>query len=175
MTRTRTFIGLGIALGIAGLVTTSAVHAQAGRGRGFGRPGFARMGPGGPGGPGGMMAGLRGLDLTEAQRDQARAVVEQYRPQFEQVGTQARDAHAALRTAVTADGFDEGAIRAAHVAVAAADVEIAVLQARVHADVMNLLTPEQRQKAAELKAERAERMHERQQRMQERRQQRQNR
>lgn len=173
--RTRTVVGLGVVLGIAGLITTSVIHAQAGRGRGARGPRFGQMGPGGPGGPGAIMRGLRALDLTDAQREQVRAVVEQYQPQFEQLGTQAREAGQVLRDAVTADVFDEGAIRSAHQAVAAAQADLAVVGAQVHRDVMNLLTPEQRQRAAELKAEREQRSQERRQRMEERRQQRRNR
>jgi Spy/CpxP family protein refolding chaperone len=54
-----------------------AMHAQdrgAGRGRGAGA-----FGPGGP--PAAMM--LRELNLTDAQRQQVRQIMEQYRPQFE--------------------------------------------------------------------------------------------
>ncbi len=173
--RPRTIVGLAMGLAIAGLVTAGTVQAQAGRGRGFRGPQFSHQGPGGPGGPGAIMRGLRALDLTDAQREQVRVVFEQYRPQFDQLGTQARESGEALRDAMTADAFDEGAIRSAHQGVAAAQVELAVLGSQARRDVMNLLTPEQRQRAAELKAEREKRMQERRQRMEERRQQRRNR
>jgi Spy/CpxP family protein refolding chaperone len=56
-----------------------AMHAQdrgAGRGRGAGA-----FGPGAP--PAAMM--LRELNLTDAQRQQVRQIMEQYRPQFEEL------------------------------------------------------------------------------------------
>lgn len=115
------------------------------------------------------MRGLRALDVTDAQREQIRAVFEQYRPQFETLGSQARDAGRALGEAVTAEVFDEATIRDRSAALATVQADLAVLGAQVHAAVFNLLTPEQRQKAADLKAEREQRMEERRQRIEERR------
>ena len=173
-TRRHMLAGIGVALGIAGLLTAgSALQAQARRGPGFGGARMGLMGHiGGSVGFGGataLMRGLRGLDISDSQREQIRAVFEQYRPQLQALGNQARDAGLALRAAVTADVFDEITIRDGSAALGSVQADLAVLGARVHADVVNLLTPEQRQKAAELKAERSQRIQERQERRQGRR------
>ena len=66
-----------IAALVALLAGGVALHAQGGPGgRGRGAGGF------GPGGPGFGLP-LRELNLTDAQREQVRAVMEQYRPQFQ--------------------------------------------------------------------------------------------
>ena len=58
-----------------------------------------------------------------------------------------------LFRSVTADTFDEAAIRQASADVAAVDADGAVLRAKVHAEVWALLTPEQQQKAQALQAQ----------------------
>lgn len=174
LTRKWTAAGIGVAVGLAGLLATgAALHAQADRGRGFGGPAFGS--PGGPGiagafaTPGALMRSLRALDISDAQREQIRAVFEQYRPQVEALGPQIRDGGRALQEAVTAEVFDEVTIRDRSTALATVQADLAVLGAQMHSAVFALLTPEQRQKAAELKAEREQRMEQRRQRMDERR------
>ncbi len=70
-----------IVMAVAALVALlgGGVAIQAQGGPGGGRRGAGGFGPGGPG------AGLplRELNLTEAQREQVRSVMEQYRPQFQ--------------------------------------------------------------------------------------------
>ena len=81
--------GILAALFAAVLVAALAVSvmAQPGPRRGGpGGPGFG--GPGGPGGP--PIAGLRALDLTDAQKDQIRQINESHRAEFEQLATQMR-------------------------------------------------------------------------------------
>ena len=63
---------------IALLAGGAALYAQGGPGGGRGRGGPGGFGPGGPG----AGLALRELDLSDAQRQQVRAVMEQYRPQF---------------------------------------------------------------------------------------------
>lgn len=72
---------------VALLVGGVAIHAQ---GRGAGG-----LGPGGPG------AGLplRELNLTEAQREQVRSVMEQYRPQFQALNDRLQSDIRAILTA----------------------------------------------------------------------------
>ena len=67
-----------IAALVALLAGGVALYAQGGPGGGRGRGG-AGFGPGGPG----FGLPLRALNLTDAQREQVRAVTEQYRPQFQ--------------------------------------------------------------------------------------------
>jgi Spy/CpxP family protein refolding chaperone len=55
-------------------------------------------------------------------------------------------------------------VRAAAAQVAAVQADLAVAQARVHADIWNILTPEQQTKAKELEQQAQARARERQQR-----------
>lgn len=134
-----------------------------------GGPQMRRAGPGGPGfggrGPGGPMGDLglplRALDLTEAQREQVRGVMESHQAAFKEIGDRMRTARQALDAAVTADTLDEAGVRAKAADVATIDADAAVLRARVHQEVFSLLTAEQQAKARELRAQMAERMKQR--------------
>jgi Spy/CpxP family protein refolding chaperone len=59
---------------------------------------------------------------------------------------------------------NEQAVRAAAAQVATVQADLAVAQARVHADIWNILTPEQQTKAKELEQQAQARARERQQR-----------
>lgn len=167
----------GFAAGLALVMgTTTAIGARQQGPGGFGPGGgFGRRGPGGPGGfgPGGLVAGLRGLDLSEAQREQVKGIMESHKAEFEAQAQKLGPAHAALRDVITAETLDETAIRQRASELAAVEAEGAVLQARVHSQVWALLTPEQQQKARDVKALQAQRRSEMRQRMEQRRSQRQ--
>jgi Spy/CpxP family protein refolding chaperone len=137
-------------------------------------------GPGGRrGGPGAGMVGRGGLeglplgalDLTDAQREQVRQLVQQFRTQTEPYRERMRQAMDARRDASLASPPDEGRIRAAMQDLAQVQADMAVQQAQLRSSILALLTPEQQQKAQELRAEREARMQQRQQRVQERRRQ----
>lgn len=177
MTRTwklMTAGALGVALAAgAGLATVAArEQGPAGPGRGM----IGRRGPGGPGGPGGALAlPLRGLNLTDTQREQVRTTVDGHKAEFDAVRTRMGTARAALQEAVTADTFNEATVRQKSVDVAAVEADAAVLRAKVHSEVWALLTPEQQQKARELKAQRTQRQAQMRERFEQRRQERQQR
>jgi periplasmic protein CpxP/Spy len=153
---------LALAVGLA-----SAVYAQ---NDGPGRRGGFGHGFGGPGRGGFPFAAL---NLTDAQREQVKTVMQQHREEMRAAGKQLHEAFAAQRNAVETMPVNEGLIRSTSQALATAQADMAVLQARVHSEVWSLLTPEQQAKAKELKAQRAARMKEREQQRQQRRQQRQ--
>lgn len=114
-------------------------------------------GPGGrgPGGPGRMgMLGPIVRDLTDAQREQVRGIMESHRDEFKQVAEKMGAAREAMRALTDADTVDESAIRAKSVDVAAAEADAAILNAKVRAEVFGILTPEQVAKAKEMKAAR---------------------
>ena len=159
MTGTMKRIGLGLGAVVLGLSAVAAVTAQ---GPGGGQPPFGRRG--GPGGPGGRMGGQGGpmgavgipldrLNLTDAQRDQVKSVVDSHQAELRALGEKAMTARRALERAVTADTIDEGAIRAVAADVASVESDMAVARARVHADVLQVLTSDQRAKLKELQAE----------------------
>ena len=132
-------------------------------------------GPGGPGGPDGIIPGLRALDLTEAQREQLKATMESHKAEFETQATKMLAAHKALHAVVTAESFDEAAIRQASAEVAIVDADGAVLRAKVQAEVWALLTPEQQAKAKAIEATMEQGLGQMRQRFEQRRGQRQER
>jgi protein CpxP len=95
----------------------------------------------------------RELGLTDAQRDQVRAIGQTHSDEWKALMTRARTARTALDAAITADTVDEATIRANSAAVAAVDADIAVARAQAHAEVMQVLTADQKTKLKELKAQ----------------------
>jgi len=162
------------AIGYATTVQLAARHgagggqdpATPGGQRGRGMMGQGMMGPGGPGGPGGRGGGpfgmlgpeLRALDLTDAQREQVRAVMESHRDEQKAVGDRMMAARKALDDAIAADTIDEAAIRAKALELGAVEADAAVMRAKVRAAVFALLTPEQVKKAKELRSEMEQQM-----------------
>ncbi len=164
-------VTLAVAVGAAGF---AAAQDQSGRPD---RPMMRRGGPGGPGGfigggPGGPFGGvmLRGLDLTEAQRDQVRAIMDARRAADTPLLERARTARQALQTAIQTQPVDEATIRARHAELATVEADLAVSQAQLHAELFNVLTPEQQAELAERREAMSGRMLERRDRLQERRQ-----
>jgi Spy/CpxP family protein refolding chaperone len=151
----------GAALLAAGLGTAALAQGPEGRHRGRG---FGHGGPGRAGFP------LAQLELSDAQREQVKAVMERHREDMQTLGTRLREAHDAQRAAVEAVPVNEGLIRTTSQSIAAAQTDMALLQARIHNDVWNVLTAEQQAKAKELKAQRQARAKERAERRQQRRQ-----
>jgi protein CpxP len=117
------------------------------------------------------MLALRGLDLTDAQREQVRQLTQQFREQNRPLAERMRQAMQARREAAQANPVDESRIRAASEELAQVQADLAVQEARLRNDVLALLTPEQRQKAEELRAQRDARLKERQGQLQQRRDQ----
>ena len=107
-------MGALIIVGAVGLVATLPTVAQPpggeGRGRGANSPagtGGQRRGPDGPGGErkaAGPMLGqiLRNLTLTEKQKSQAEALMENERAQMEKIHEQVRQIHQHTRTRLNA-------------------------------------------------------------------------
>jgi Spy/CpxP family protein refolding chaperone len=77
--------------------------------------------------------------------------MQSHRDEFKAIARDAIAARSALGDAVTADTIDQNAIRALSAKVAEVELSAALLRARVHAEVFALLTPEQQQKAKELR------------------------
>jgi Spy/CpxP family protein refolding chaperone len=160
-TTNRRRLAIGAAVGlIAGALGVVAVQAQPGPPPGRGPWGRHMGGP--PAGRLGFALGQ--LDLTEAQREQIRAIHQTHRQETQAAGQQVTAARQALDQAV-ASGADEGAIRGAAAKLGEAIAEASVLRAKVHAEVLQVLTPEQQAKARELRAQFQERAKLRQQRM----------
>lgn len=139
----RTTAALTAAAAVLAVGLGTAVLAQG--------PGGTRRGPGGLGR--GMFP-LGQLELTDAQREQVRQVMQRHGEDRQEVGKRLRTAHEAQREAIETVPVNEALIRSTSQALAAAQTDMALLQARIHSDIWNLLTPDQQAKAKELKANR---------------------
>lgn len=160
MTRKRLITGTiaALVLAVAASVALAAGARQGHGPRGFG--GGMGFGPGLP--PLRMLAVA--LDLTEAQQQQARAILDAHKAELQQIRERGRTAHEQVRAAVEAPAVDEAAIRAAVDAAAKVQADAAVLRAKIRQEVFNILTPEQRTKAEQLKDTAREGMRRRMQR-----------
>jgi Spy/CpxP family protein refolding chaperone len=114
-------------------------------------------GPGGPGGPGGF--GILNprlfhqLDLTDAQHEQIRTLVEAQRTAAEPLHEQLKANHDAVRAASLTTSFDEAQVRSLIASGEALRTELALGDAKVASQVYALLTAEQRTKLAEILAQ----------------------
>ena len=111
-----------------------------------------RRGPGGPGGPGGLGLPLGRLNLTEAQQEQVRLVMEQNKEATRAAIARVRTVREALTDAVTAEVMNDGAIRAVATELGTAEGDAAVQRAFIHSQIWLLLTPEQQASAQEMQA-----------------------
>ena len=124
-----------------------------------------RRGPGGPGGPRGGMRGpggfggpeFRNLDLSDDQKAQLKKIRDarsaEFKAAFDKVGT----ARQGMRQLLEADTINEGAIRAKSQEVAAAEAELAILNAKLRKESMQILTAEQLAKLKESRDNRGQR------------------
>ena len=133
------------------------------RGRGFG----------GPGGPGGRMGGPMAFrevvrDLTDAQREQVRAIHERHADRIRPLAERARAAREAVQNAILSG--NSGNLQALSIEVGNAETELTYAQAQVQSEIYNVLTAEQKQKIADrqkqMEARRAEMIKRRQERTQ---------
>jgi periplasmic protein CpxP/Spy len=120
---------------------------------------FAQEGP--MHGPMGMHGGghdhemmLRGLDLTEAQRDQIFKIHHDQAPAMREQMKQVRHAREDLMKSASADRFDETHARQAADALGKAVSAMAVMRAQTMNRVRAILTPEQRTRMDERMAHR---------------------
>jgi len=140
---------LALALGTLPLL---AQGPGGGFGRGGQRMGGPRSGgpgrPGGPGGPMGIVPGLNRVDLTDAQREQIRAILDQAR-QSGDPGEKVRQADEALHAAIFADAANPQAIESARAALNAAHAAELDRRIDLMQKIAQVLTPAQRQQLAQ--------------------------
>ncbi len=172
MTRFRWMTSLAL---LAVLVTGTCAFAAQGPGRrGDGRP-DGEPGRRGPGrGMSALGVGVRDLDLSDAQRQQIRAIVTRAREDSRPTADRLRQAAEARRTAMSTLPVDESQIRSTSETLSVAEADMAVARARTQSDIFAVLTPEQQAKVTASRQQRTARQAERQQRLEQRRQQRQN-
>ena len=163
------FRSLATGVVLVALLATSVAFAQGPRGGGFG----GRGGPGGPLGRGGVGLALNELNLTDAQREQVREIRERSREQTQALVRQLGEAADKQRQAIETLPVNETLITSATQDMTQVQVEVAIQEARLNAEIWSVLTPEQQAQATKLRAERKARMEERRQQIQQRRQNRQ--
>lgn len=131
----------------AGRPAPDGGHERGPRGHGPERFGFGGHGPGAPGPdmPFGPMMPLHGLKLTEAQQDKVFAILYAQAPQHREHDKAIRKAHEALRDLGHADKFDDAKAGAAARDLGQAVAADALLRAHTEAQVLAVLTPEQRE------------------------------
>ena len=139
MKRTIWFSIAAIVLAAAVVVPVIAQPPQRGGGRG----------PGGGMPPGAPMGLLRELNLTDAQREQIRALTEQRRGQADNPRRKVGDLERQLQVAVFADAPDQQKIDDLKRAVAAATAEELTARIELQSQIAEVLTPEQRAQARE--------------------------
>jgi protein CpxP len=156
------FLATGVV--ILALLATTVAFAQGPRG---GRP-FG-------GGRGAVGAGLalRDLNLTDTQREQIREIRERSREQTRALAQRLSEAAAKQRQAIETIPVNETLITSATQDMNQSQVDVAIQEARLNAEVWAVLTPEQQAQANKLRAERQARAEARRQQIEQRRQNRQ--
>ena len=119
-------------------------------------------GPGGPGGPGGMRGpgfgpGFRGLDLSDDQQAQLKKIRDARQAEFKAAGDKIGAARQGMRALLEAEAINESAIRAKSQEVAAAEADLAILNAKLRKESMQILTAEQLAKLKEQRDNRGQR------------------
>jgi len=112
------------------------------------------MGPRHSAGPGMMM---RGLDLTEAQRADLKAIAGKHREAAKGKHEAAMSAQKALREAMMDPATSVEQLKALHDKASQAQFELALDRRAMMQESMALLTPEQKAKAEKMRAERGKR------------------
>lgn len=94
---------------------------------------------------------LNKLDLTEEQRQQIKAISDEIKPQLKEKKAELRDISMQIRGLATSDNYDEGQVN--ELADRKGDIvaDLTRLKASKKARVHALLTPEQKEKLADLK------------------------
>lgn len=123
---------------VAAMVGAGVATAQGpgGHGPGHGGPGFG-MGP------------MAGLDLTDAQREQMKALHEKRRAALEPLREEARTTREAFERALEADSPDPTAVGEAALAMKAAREKMHAAHEATRAEVEKMLTDEQRAQLAQ--------------------------
>ena len=144
-----------LAAGVAALMLAGAAPSLA---QDQPQPQRQRRGSPGVDGPRGMRGDggpeFRFLDLTDDQRAQLRKIREARQSEFKAAGEKLRAAREGMRALMEADSINEPAIRSKSQEVAAAEAEMAILNAKVRAESLQILTSEQQAKLKELRTSR---------------------
>jgi Spy/CpxP family protein refolding chaperone len=90
------------------------------------------------------------LDLTDAQQAQVKDILAKEKPTLEPLFKQLAQGHHDLRQLEESGTFDEAKVRALAAQHAQAMTELIVQKARIHSELFQILTPEQKTKMAKM-------------------------
>ena len=130
-----------------------------GEGKGFGKAGHHQMR--GMRAKHGMGMLLRGLDLTDAQKEQVKSIISASREGSKPLREQVQANHKQIQALSENGSFDEAAVSELANRQGALHAQMIVERERVKSQIFAILTPEQKAKAAEMKAQFKQKMQER--------------
>ncbi len=119
--------------------------------RGFGKKGHKR---------GGHAKMLRGLDLTDEQKTQVKSIMEKSRETVKPLREQMKANRQKLQELSTNDNFDQTQVQSIATQQGSLTAQMIVEKERFKSHIFKILTPEQKAKAAEMKAQRKQKMQE---------------
>ena len=99
------------------------------------------------------------LDLSADQQTQAKAIWEKEKPALEPLMKQMHQNHADMRALEASGPFDEAKTRTLATAQAQTMIEMEVQHARIKAELVQILTADQKTKLAQFEAKHEGRMH----------------
>lgn len=136
--------------------------------REFGKRGDHGKRGGGKGMRGGKGMMLRGLDLTDEQKAQVKQIMETSRENMKTVHDQMKANRQQLEASSENGNFNQAQVQALAAQQGNLHAQMIVEKERVKSQIYQILTPEQKAKAAEMKANFKQKMQERQQKRAER-------
>jgi periplasmic protein CpxP/Spy len=117
------------------------------------------QGPHGFGGPeGDFHHMLKQLDLTSDQHSQVKAIWEKEKPTLQPLMQQMRQNQSAMKALEASGPFDETKTRALATQNSQTMVEMQVEHSRIKSEIMQILTPDQKAKLAQIEANHEARM-----------------
>jgi Spy/CpxP family protein refolding chaperone len=84
------------------------------------------------------------LGLTDSQKDQIKAIAATHKDEWKALADRGRTAHLALEAAINTDTVDDALIRQKSAEASAVDADAAVARAHAHAEVLQILTADQK-------------------------------
>ena len=109
----------------------------------------------------GMLPMLGRLNLTDAQKDQVKAIADTHKDDWKALADRGREAHLALDEAITADTANAALVRQKAAEASAVDADVAVARAHAYAEVLQILTADQKAQLKTMQAEMKKRMSDR--------------
>lgn len=103
---------------------------------------------------GGMTRMFKHLDLSEAQRDQLFEIRHNQRPAMREKMKELRQSRSALRELAAAESSDEAKVKAAAEQQSRVRAELIVMRTEAMHTMLQVLTPEQKQKLSEKRQQR---------------------